>query len=109
MFEALNEEYEAAGERPLVNPRNAAAGSLRQKDPAMTAKRRLSFWAYQIGQVVGGPEFSSHEETLDFIADGGIPDERGTSDDSTTSTPSSSTALSDRSIATTSATRSTVS
>ena len=38
VFEALNEEYEAAGERPLVNPRNAAAGSLRQKDPAMTAQ-----------------------------------------------------------------------
>ncbi len=73
VFEALNEEYVAAGERPLVNPRNAAAGSLRQKDAAMTAKRRLSFWAYQIGQVVGGPEFSSHEETLDFIATAGFP------------------------------------
>ncbi len=49
VFEALNEEYAAAGERPLVNPRNAAAGSLRQKDPAATARRRLSFWAYQVG------------------------------------------------------------
>ncbi len=67
VFEQLNREYEAAGERPLVNPRNAAAGSLRQKDPAMTARRRLSFWSYQLGQVVGGPDFTSHHETLDLL------------------------------------------
>ena len=73
VFASLNEEYEAAGERPLVNPRNAAAGSLRQKDSAMTAKRRLSFWAYQLGEVVGGPEFSSHAATLDFIGTCGFP------------------------------------
>ena len=73
VFAALNEEYDAAGERPLVNPRNAAAGSLRQKDPAMTAKRRLSFWAYQLGQVVGGPEFGTHRETLEFIGAIGFP------------------------------------
>ena len=57
VFEELNREYEAAGVRMLVNPRNAAAGSLRQKDPSMTARRRLSFWAYQLGEVVGAPEF----------------------------------------------------
>jgi DNA ligase (NAD+) len=68
VFAELNAQYEAAGERPLVNPRNAAAGSLRQKDPAMTAKRRLSFWPYQLGQIVGGPEFATHFETLDYIA-----------------------------------------
>ncbi len=51
VFAALNEHYVANGDRPLVNPRNAAAGSLRQKDPAMTAKRQLSFWAYQLGEV----------------------------------------------------------
>jgi DNA ligase (NAD+) len=73
VFEALNAEYEAAGERPLVNPRNAAAGSLRQKDSAMTARRRLSFWAYQLGEVVGGPDFASHTDTLDFIARLGFP------------------------------------
>jgi DNA ligase (NAD+) len=73
VFEALNVEYEAAGERPLVNPRNAAAGSLRQKDPTMTAKRRLSFWAYQLGQVVGGPQFATHRQTLDFIERIGFP------------------------------------
>ena len=73
VFEALNEAYIAAGERPLVNPRNAAAGSLRQKDPAMTAKRRLSFWAYQLGEVVGGPVFGSHHETLEFLGTVGFP------------------------------------
>ncbi len=73
VFEELNDGYVAAGERPLVNPRNAAAGSLRQKDPAMTAKRRLSFWAYQLGAVDGGPEFGSHAETLAYIASVGFP------------------------------------
>ena len=73
VFEALNEQYLAAGERPLVNPRNAAAGSLRQKDAAATARRRLSFWAYQLGQVVGGPAFATHTETLEFISTIGLP------------------------------------
>ncbi len=73
VFEQLNEVYLAAGERPLVNPRNAAAGSLRQKDPVMTAKRRLSFWAYQLGEVVGGPAFGSHHETLEFLGTIGFP------------------------------------
>ena len=73
VFEALNDEYAAAGERPLVNPRNAAAGSLRQKDPEATARRRLSFWAYQLGDVVGGPEFTTHHETLEFIGAIGFP------------------------------------
>ena len=49
VFEALNDEAAKTGERELVNPRNAAAGSLRQKDSSVTARRRLSFWAYQIG------------------------------------------------------------
>ncbi|HEY5663982.1 MAG TPA: NAD-dependent DNA ligase LigA [Ilumatobacter sp.] len=73
VFEQLNVEYEAAGTRPLVNPRNAAAGSLRQKDPEMTARRRLSFWAYQLGEVVGGPEFATHLDTLAYAARLGLP------------------------------------
>jgi DNA ligase (NAD+) len=52
-FAAMNARQEAAGERLFVNPRNSAAGSLRQKDPAMTAQRPLSFWAYQVGEVEG--------------------------------------------------------
>jgi len=72
-FEALNKAALEAGDKLLVNPRNAAAGSLRQKDPRITAKRSLSFWSYQLGEVVGGPEFASHHETLQFIAALGFP------------------------------------
>ena len=54
-FAAMNERQLAAGERTFVNPRNSAAGSLRQKDPAVTATRPLAFWAYQIGEVDGVP------------------------------------------------------
>jgi DNA ligase (NAD+) len=52
-FAAMNEAQEAAGLRPFVNPRNAAAGALRQKDPEVTATRPLAFWAYQVGEVDG--------------------------------------------------------
>jgi DNA ligase (NAD+) len=54
-FEALNERQVAAGAKTFANPRNSAAGSLRQKDPAVTATRPLAFWAYQIGAVDGVP------------------------------------------------------
>jgi DNA ligase (NAD+) len=56
-----------------VNPRNAGAGSLRQKDPRVTAERGLSLWCYQLGEVVGGPGLSSHRATLDWIASLGLP------------------------------------
>jgi DNA ligase (NAD+) len=55
-FAALNDRQLAAGAKVFANPRNSAAGSLRQKDPAMTAARPLAFWAYQIGEIEGGPE-----------------------------------------------------
>ena len=56
-----------------VNPRNAGAGSLRQKDPAITAQRDLSLWSYQLGEVVGGPDFTSHHDTLQFLHSLGFP------------------------------------
>jgi DNA ligase (NAD+) len=72
-FEALNERAAAAGQPLFANPRNAGAGSLRQKDPRITASRELSFWCYQLGEVVGGPEFTSHHETLEFLGSLGFP------------------------------------
>ncbi len=51
-FEKLNRRQAEAGERLFVNPRNSAAGSLRQKDSSITASRALSFWAYQVGELV---------------------------------------------------------
>ncbi len=73
---AENEVRAAAGRKPEpvpVNPRNAGAGSLRQKDPKVTAGRGLAFWSYQLGEVVGGPAFTSHHETLEFLHELGFP------------------------------------
>jgi DNA ligase (NAD+) len=72
-FDALNESQEAAGLPRYANPRNTAAGSLRQKDPAVTASRGLAFWSYQLGQVEGGPELASHSEALDWLEELGFP------------------------------------
>ncbi|MCU4186522.1 NAD-dependent DNA ligase LigA [Acidiferrimicrobium sp. IK] len=72
-FDALNDRQTAAGERTFINPRNAAAGSLRQKDPAVTASRDLSFWSYQMGAIEGGPRFTRHWETLEWLRDAGFP------------------------------------
>jgi DNA ligase (NAD+) len=72
-FEALNERQVEAGERPFVNPRNAAAGALRQKDPRITASRPLSLWTYQLGEIEGGPAFTTHHETLAYLGELGFP------------------------------------
>ena len=65
-FARLNEEREAAGEPTFVNPRNSAAGSLRQLDPRETARRPLSIFFYEVGEWSGQP-FSSHWEKLDAV------------------------------------------
>jgi|TARA_Y100000031_G_scaffold103201_1_gene113151 DNA ligase (NAD+) len=75
-FTELNRVREAADEKTFVNPRNTAAGSLRQKDPGVTATRDLSFWAYQVGEVVGDGDLAGptgHHETLRWLGDLGLP------------------------------------
>ena len=66
-FHTLNNEQENAGRAPFANPRNAAAGSLRQKDPRITATRRLSFYAHGLGQLTWGPDHP--RGTHDVVAD----------------------------------------
>jgi DNA ligase (NAD+) len=72
-FDELNEDATRSGEHRFVNPRNAAAGSLRQKDAAVTARRRLQMWVYQIGEIKGGPSMTSHHQTLEYLATLGFP------------------------------------
>ena len=62
-FFALNESQEAAGGKIFANPRNAAAGSLRQKDPAVTAARKLRFFAYSLGEA-SAPLAATHMDSL---------------------------------------------
>lgn len=71
-FKALNDRQAARGEKVFVNPRNAAAGSLRQLDPKVTATRPLRFFAYGWGEV-SDPLRDTHREMLDWIADLGLP------------------------------------
>ena len=82
-FEALNEKQReliaqgAKNEKTFVNPRNAAAGGVRQLDPAIAARRRLSFFAYGIGDITplknGGPDFKTHFELLETLKLWGFP------------------------------------
>ena len=82
-FEALNERQRAKiaqgikGEKTFVNPRNAAAGAVRQLDPAIAAQRPLSFFAYGIGDVTpivaGGPDFKTHHDLLQALKNWGFP------------------------------------
>jgi DNA ligase (NAD+) len=65
-FTALNERRAEAGESTFMNPRNSAAGTIRQLDPADAAKRPLSIWAYQVG-VTEGLSFKAHSEALEWL------------------------------------------
>ena len=71
-FRALNERLVGEGKKPTPNPRNAAAGSLRQKDSKITAARPLSFWAYGVGALEGATP-TSHWETLQWLRGHGFP------------------------------------
>ena len=72
-FHAFNRRALASGERTIVNPRNGAAGSLRQLDPAVTAKRPLAMFCYSIGETPGGWQPRSHAEVMAALADWGLP------------------------------------
>ncbi len=76
-FETLNEQQRVRGQKTFVNPRNAAAGAVRQLDPAIAAQRPLSFFAYGLGEVTppeaGGPEFGTHYEMLKTLKIWGFP------------------------------------
>ena len=72
-FEAYNERARLQGGKVLANPRNAAAGSLRQLDPKISARRRLSFFAYGTGQVEGGALPDTHSGTLQQLRTWGFP------------------------------------
>ncbi|MGN7831262.1 NAD-dependent DNA ligase LigA [Pseudoxanthomonas sp. 22568] len=72
-FRAYNERALKEGGKVLANPRNGAAGSLRQLDPRMTAQRPLAFYAYAVGLVEGGDLSTSHSQTLARLREWGFP------------------------------------
>ncbi|WP_084383546.1 NAD-dependent DNA ligase LigA [Hydrogenophaga flava] len=72
-FEKLNERQREKGEKTYINPRNTAAGAVRQLDPAITAQRPLSFFAYGLGEVRGWTLPDTHSGLLDALAAFGLP------------------------------------
>ncbi|WP_374406941.1 NAD-dependent DNA ligase LigA [Hydrogenophaga sp.] len=72
-FEKLNERQREKGEKTYINPRNTAAGAVRQLDPAVTAQRPLSFFAYGLGEVRGWTLPDTHSGLLDALAAFGLP------------------------------------
>ena len=72
-FRALNDTQREQGEKPFANPRNAAAGSLRQLDARITARRPLSFFAYGVGEYKGEIALQSHTRTLALLRQWGLP------------------------------------
>jgi DNA ligase (NAD+) len=72
-FEHLNQVAREKNEKTFVNPRNAAAGSLRQLDPRITAQRRLSFFAYGVGRIEGMALPETHAKVMDWLAELRLP------------------------------------
>ncbi|MGC9220554.1 MAG: NAD-dependent DNA ligase LigA [Solirubrobacteraceae bacterium] len=72
-FQALNERRAAAGESTFMNPRNSAAGTIRQLDPKLAAGRPLSFWAYQVGVSSEGALLKTHHDGLLWLERLGFP------------------------------------
>jgi DNA ligase (NAD+) len=72
-FERMNERQREKGDKTFVNPRNAAAGAVRQLDPAIAAQRPLSFYAYGVGELQGWAQPATHSATLDALASLGLP------------------------------------
>ena len=72
-FERMNRRQREAGEKTFANPRNAAAGSVRQLDPSVTARRPLSFFAYGIGEAQGWTLPATHSSVLDALVEFGLP------------------------------------
>lgn len=71
-FEELNRRQSDGGLRIFSNPRNAAAGSVRQKDPGITATRDLGVWVYQVGLMEGGPAVKRHSEQMQYLSSLGL-------------------------------------
>jgi len=76
-FEELNKRQAEAGNRIFANPRNAAAGSVRMKDPSVTASRNLAIWVYQLGQIEGGPVSPPEGGSTGGAGEGGTGATRG--------------------------------
>jgi len=72
-FEALNQRQRDKGAKTFINPRNTAAGAIRQLDPAAMADKKLSFFAYGLGETAGWAQPATHSATLDAIAAFGVP------------------------------------
>jgi DNA ligase (NAD+) len=78
-FKALNERRAEAGEPTFANPRNSAAGSIRQLDPTLAAERPLSTWIYGIGGIQGGLDLATHSDEIEWLGERGFkvsPDSR---------------------------------
>ena len=108
-FTALNERRAAAGLSTFMNPRNSAAGTIRQLDPALAAERPLSMWCYAIGVTEGLTLLTSHWDALEWLRDARLPRQRRRQAARPPRTPWSSSACTGRSVAARSTSRSTAS